>query len=102
MRYLLTHERINGNLFFLLAAYNGGPANLAKWQTETNFNDDLLLFIESIRSRETRSFIERVLTNYWIYRLRLGQATPSLDAAASGHWPLYVPQETAINVADNE
>jgi soluble lytic murein transglycosylase-like protein len=102
VRYLLTHERVNGNLFFLLAAYNGGPANLAKWQTETNFNDDLLLFIESIRSRETRSFIERVLTNYWIYRLRLGQATPSLDAAASGRWPLYVPQETAINVADNE
>jgi soluble lytic murein transglycosylase len=48
-----------------------------------------LFFIESIPSRETRIFIERVLTNLWVYRNRLGQPTPSLDAIASGEWPVY-------------
>ena len=42
--------------------------------------DDPLLFIESLPSLETRLFIERVLANFWIYRERLGQDTPSLDA----------------------
>ena len=53
--------------------------------------DDPLLFIESLPSGETRMFIERVLTNLWIYRARLGQATPSLDALAAGDWPTYMP-----------
>jgi soluble lytic murein transglycosylase-like protein len=93
IRHLLDLKTIRGNLFFLLAAYNGGPGNLGNWLAGTNFGDDPLLFIESIRSRETRFFIERVLTNYWIYRLQLGQDTPSLDAVASGDWPSYAPQD---------
>ncbi|MDP6389249.1 MAG: hypothetical protein QF654_05085, partial [Alphaproteobacteria bacterium] len=47
------------------------------------------LFIESIPSRETRLFIERVMTNLWIYRHRLGQPAPSLDTVAAGDWPRY-------------
>jgi soluble lytic murein transglycosylase-like protein len=35
-----------------------------------------LLFIESLPTLETRLFIERVLTNLWIYRARLGQPAP--------------------------
>ena len=93
VQHLLTHEMVNGNIFYLLCAYNAGPGNLKKWLPKTNFAEDPLLFIESIRSRETRQFIERVVTNYWIYRMRLGQPTPSLDATASGLWPNYSPQE---------
>ena len=48
-----------------------------------------MLFIESVPSRETRAFVERVLTNLWIYRYRLGQPTPSLDAIAACTWPRY-------------
>lgn len=91
--HLLANEIVGGNIFYLLYAYNAGPGNLKKWLPKTNFAKDPLLFIESIRSRETRQFIERVSSNYWIYRIRLGQATPSLDAAASGLWPTYLPQE---------
>ncbi len=98
--HLLANEIVGGNIFYLLCAYNAGPGNLKKWLPKTNFAEDPLLFIESIRSRETRQFIERVSTNYWIYRIRLGQSTPSLDATASGLWPTYQPQER--NYAGNE
>lgn len=47
------------------------------------------MFIESIPSRETRIFIERVMTNFWIYRSRVGQPSPSLDTLVAGDWPLY-------------
>jgi hypothetical protein len=50
-----------------------------------------LLFIESIPLRETRDYVERVLTNLWIYRYRFGQPSPSLDAIAAGDWPSYTP-----------
>ena len=100
VQHLLTQDVVDGNIFYLLYAYNAGPGNLKKWLPKTNFNEDPLLFIESIRSRETRQFIERVITNYWIYRMRLRQPTPSRDATASGLWPNYSPQERSF--ADNE
>lgn len=90
LRYLMEYELIGANLFLVAAAYNSGPGNLQRWQSEVNYNDDPLLFVASIPVRETRQFIERVMTNLWIYQLRLGQKTPTLDALASHHWPLYV------------
>jgi soluble lytic murein transglycosylase len=87
--YLLVHERVQGDLFRLVTAYNGGPGNLGKWERAVQAADDPLLFIEALPSKETRLFIERVLTNLWIYRHRLGQPTPSLDELAGGDWPRY-------------
>lgn len=89
MKELLEHEKIAGNLFLLLAAYNSGPSNLFRWRKAMKDKEDPLLFIESLPSRETRVFVERVLTNFWIYRDRLGQPTPSLDAVVAGDWPTY-------------
>jgi peptidoglycan lytic transglycosylase len=88
--HLLSNPIVQGDLFRLTTAYNGGPGNLNKWQRNMDYQDDPLLFIESLPSRETRLFIERVLTNLWIYRLRLGQRVPSLDEIAAGDWPRYV------------
>jgi len=88
---LLENDLVQGNLFLLAVAYNGGPGNLSKWQRKTKYYDDPLLFIESIPSAETRNFIEKVLTNLWIYRQRLDQPAPSLDAIAAGEWPTYTP-----------
>ena len=87
--HLLEHDLAGQNLLFTLASYNAGPGNLAKWLPNTNFGEDPLLFMESTRSRETRHFMRVVLTNYWIYRLRLGEQTPSLDQMAGGTWPTY-------------
>ncbi len=92
---LFREETIGASLFKMVAAYNGGPGNLRKWERRMNNGDDALLFIESIPVRETRIFIERVLTNMWIYRIRFGQPSPSLDALASGEWPSYDPQNSA-------
>lgn len=93
VQYLLEQDGVQGNMMMMLAAYNAGPNTVARWRREVGFRDDALLFLESIPSRETRIFTERVLTNLWIYRSRLGQASPSLDALAAGNWPLYDPQD---------
>ncbi|HKY96167.1 MAG TPA: lytic transglycosylase domain-containing protein [Kiloniellales bacterium] len=87
--HLMSLGEVGNDLFRLCAAYNGGPGNLIKWQRETNFAGDPLLFIESIPAAETRDYIERVLANYWIYSARLGKATPSLSDIADGDWPRY-------------
>jgi len=99
---LLNEAHVGDDLFHLAAAWNGGPGNLSKWQRRSNGTDDALLFIESIPSAETRNFIERVLTNLWIYRDRLGQPNPSLDALASGERPVYVALDAqTTKVADH-
>ena len=103
LSHLMDNKRVEGELFKLAAAYNGGPGNLKKWLRRTNHQDDSLLFIESLPSLETRLFIERVLANLWIYRMRLGQETPSLDAVAAGAWPRYVSlDKPAITLAITE
>lgn len=90
--HLLESDHIRGDLLLLAAAYNGGPGNLKKWQRRARKArySDALMFIESIPSRETRIFIERVLSNLWMYRERLGEPAPSLDALAAGEKPLYI------------
>lgn len=94
IQHLLADPTIDGNLFYATTAYNAGPGNLRKWRRKVDYRDDPLLFIESVRSRETRNFVERVMTNFWIYRLRLGQDVPSLAAAAAGQWPVYIPLDS--------
>ena len=99
---LLRDNAVEGDLFRLLAAWNGGPGNLSKWRRQIEHREDPLLFIESIPSRETRHFLERVLANLWVYRDRFGQDAPTLDALASGDWPGYArldpeAQEVARN-----
>ena len=88
---LLGSEQIRGNLILLAAAYNSGPGTMLRWRARPEYRDDPLLFLESLPSRETRVFAERVLTNYWVYRLRLGQKTPDLARLAAGRWPVYAP-----------
>ncbi|HEY5208058.1 MAG TPA: lytic transglycosylase domain-containing protein [Stellaceae bacterium] len=90
---LMNDDRVNGNLLYFAVAYNRGPNALPKLESKSGTRADPLLFVESISNRETRFFIHQVLTNYWIYRLRLGQPTPDLDALAAGEWPIYTAQD---------
>lgn len=78
-----------GNLFMLATAYNAGPGNLQTWLAQMDYRDDPLLYIESVPARETRIYIEHVIANVWIYHHRLQQKAPTLDAVASGDWPVY-------------
>jgi len=93
--YLLQHEKVNGNILMMAAAYNGGPGNLSKWQRRVQRrSSDTLMFIESMPARETRDYVERVLANFWIYRDRFGQQAPTLDAIAAGDPPVYKSVDT--------
>lgn len=93
LEMLMGSTDIGNNLFLVAASYNAGPGAAIKWLDEVKYNGDPLLFIESIPAAETRLFIERILANFWIYQARLGQTLETLDAAASGGWPIYVPQD---------
>jgi soluble lytic murein transglycosylase len=88
IEHLLEEPGIEGDMVRLAAAWNGGPGNVRKWARRPGAEDPLL-FMESIPLRETRAFVERVLTNYWIYQHRLGHGTPTLDALAQARAPLY-------------
>jgi soluble lytic murein transglycosylase len=98
VQYLARHETVRGDLIRLLAAYNAGPGNLARWLPAAQRRGDPLLFIESIPILETRLFVTRVLTFSWIYANRLGLPTPSLDQIAGGGFPTFanVDEVTAM------
>jgi soluble lytic murein transglycosylase-like protein len=87
---LLNYNQVNNDLISLAVAYNAGPGTLSKWKAERLHIDDPLLFIETIPYPETRAFVERVLANYWIYKIRFEEPTPSLDAVAEGKWATRV------------
>jgi len=91
---LMDNGEVNYNLIFLAVAYNAGPGNLAKWKKRMDYQNDPLLFIESIPSKETRSFVERILVNYWVYRSLMGQSMQSLDDVSGGLWPIYRARDT--------
>ena len=86
---------VDNNLVRTVAAYNGGPGNVARWDNSLNASADPLLYIASIPLNETRDFVHRVMANYWMYQIRLGQPTPSLDQIAAHEWPRYAQQDVA-------
>lgn len=88
VNYLLEKPFVDGNLFYMMTAYNAGPGNLVKWQKNTRYNNDPLLFIEVIPARETRIYIERVMANLWIYQSRFGQELSGIRALGKGQWPM--------------
>ena len=87
-------DRYNGNLVELCAAYNAGPLKVSEWlAARDGKEDDALMFIESMRAPETRSYVKRLLTYYWMYHRRNDAAALSLDEVAHGAWPTYHPPQ---------
>lgn len=103
IQQLISQSSISNDLFSLAIAYNAGPGNLRKWKSQYADIKDPLLFVELIPLSETRSFVERVMRNLWIYRQRMDQDTPSLDSVASGRWARYVQLDSDLpfDVASN-
>ena len=94
LHYLARTEAVGNDLIRLLAAYNAGPGNLAKWLPAARHRGDALLFIEAIPFDETRAHVQRVLAYSWIYASRLGLPAPSLDQLVQGDFPRFMsPQE---------
>ena len=66
-----------GSYTFAIAAYNAGPKRVKYWKRinkdpqkkQTNYVD----WIELIKFRETRNYVQRVMENYNVYRYVLEQ-----------------------------
>ena len=74
----------------MLASYNAGPGNFSKWSK--NFQKtgiDPIFMIETLPARQTRNYIKLVLTNLWIYKIRLNEKPNLLFKLASGTIPKY-------------
>ena len=103
IKHLMSDKSVPNNLFHITTAYNAGPGNMRNWEGKMNYKADPLLFIESLPSKETRLFIERILTNLWLYRSRLNQEAYSLSDVAAGLWPSYHQLDsTAGKIKNNE
>ena len=89
MRLMDEYPQVQNNLMFLAAAYNAGPGNLNKWKRKMQYDDDPLLFLEVLPSKETRGFVERILVNYWVYRNLMGLPLTTLDEVVEGRPPIY-------------
>jgi soluble lytic murein transglycosylase len=87
--YLFDKGVTQNNLILVAASYNAGPGNVSKWLDRDDSMGDWLLFMESIPIFETRSYVEHVLENLWVYRARFNQQSPSLDAMLVGEAPTY-------------
>jgi soluble lytic murein transglycosylase len=66
----------NGSYVLAIAAYNAGPARVEQWLAEygdpRSPNIDAIDWVEEIPFGETRNYVQRVLENLQIYRLRIG------------------------------
>lgn len=87
-------NRYNGSIVQTAAAYNAGPTKVTAWTAaRIGKEDDSLMFIESMRAPETRSYVKRLLTYYWMYHRRDDKISPSMDDTARGGWPIYQPPQ---------
>ncbi|CAM3147958.1 Lytic transglycosylase, catalytic [Sphingomonas antarctica] len=85
-----------GALPKVIAAYNCGPAPVARWNVNSAAQGDPLLYIESIPYWETRGYVATVLRNYWMYQQQAGKPTISRDALLQGSWPTLPREGTQL------
>lgn len=63
-----TMKQFNGNTFYALMGYNGGPGNAAKWT-----RDDVDLAVEMVNLTETFTYVRAVYSQYREYQLIYGK-----------------------------
>ncbi len=69
-------SQFNGSYVLAIAAYNAGPARVRQWLGD--YGDprspdvDAIDWVEEIPFSETRNYVQRVLENLQVYRLRIG------------------------------
>jgi len=77
--------RFGGSYVLAVAAYNAGPARVSEWEHEMGDprakDVDVIDWVEGIPFRETRSYVQRVLENLQVYRLRMGDRNLAFSLA---------------------
>jgi soluble lytic murein transglycosylase-like protein len=97
--YLARQDGIGDDLLRVLASYNSGPGNFARWGADIHDHDDPLLFLEAIPVTETRNFVRHVLVYSWLYAARMHLPSSSLDALSSGEFPRFTPHAPRRRIA---
>jgi len=62
-------KQFDQNRIFALASYNAGPSRVKRWRKESDGKLDVMSFIETIPFRETREYVQSVLTYRVIYQI---------------------------------
>jgi soluble lytic murein transglycosylase len=76
----------NGSYVLSIAAYNAGPGRVKQWIDQ--FGDprspdiDAVDWVEQIPFTETRNYVQRVLENLQVYRLRIGNKSLAFSLSA--------------------
>ncbi|MBQ4647228.1 MAG: transglycosylase SLT domain-containing protein [Candidatus Gastranaerophilales bacterium] len=61
-------EQFNGNEYLAILAYNAGPGNIKKWLNDVSIkSSEIDIFVENIPYLETKNYIKKILSSYWIY-----------------------------------
>lgn len=77
-------KRYDGNLVYVLAAYNAGEARVERWKGQYFDSDESILKnIESIPFLETRNYVKLIFRNIFFYKLLLDKKTPEIDPRES-------------------
>ncbi|MBU2643326.1 lytic transglycosylase domain-containing protein [bacterium] len=86
-------RRFKGNLYYTLAAYNGGATNVNRWIRNAG-TQDFDVFVEAITFNETQDYVKRVIRSYYIYQMLYGQRIPMDNPDLSGVYPAGMSTET--------
>ncbi|MGH1469927.1 MAG: transglycosylase SLT domain-containing protein [Cellvibrionaceae bacterium] len=71
-------QQFNGNRILAAAAYNAGPSRVKRWLKNSGPEMPYDVWIETIPFRETRGYVQNVLSFSVIYGYRMGQETSLL------------------------
>ncbi|MGK9050113.1 transglycosylase SLT domain-containing protein [Neorhizobium petrolearium] len=71
-------DRFGGSYILTFIAYNAGPRRVPEWiarygDPRGKSLDEVVDWIERIPFPETRNYVQRVMENYQVYKVRLGQ-----------------------------
>jgi len=78
VRYLTQlFKKYDGNLVHTLAAYNAGETNLKRWRKTHFSSDKLIMNIESIPFKETRTYVKLIMRNIYFYNMLLNKGSDS-------------------------
>lgn len=87
LKYLSEKSYIEGNLIYILTAYNAGPGNLIRFQKRFAGVNNPNQFMHRIPFKETRHYVQKVMRNYIAYQKQFYGYSKAEQQLAQGIWP---------------